>query len=69
MKKVIYAEVGCAKNIISDMVVRNDPKVKEDLVILAESQDFPSNSFGLRKEIPFAGKAGIDLQTNNEKNK
>ncbi len=50
------AEVGCAKNTIFDMLARNDPAIKDDLVILAESPEFPSNSFGLRKDIPFAIK-------------
>ncbi len=50
------AEVGCAKNTVFDMLASNDPTVKEDLVILAESPDFPSNSFGLREDIPFAIK-------------
>ncbi len=53
------AEVGCAKNTIFDMLARNDPKIKDDLVIIAESPEFPSNSFGLRKDIPFAIKKQI----------
>jgi phosphonate transport system substrate-binding protein len=48
------AEVGCAKNTIFDMLARKDPRVRDDLVILAESQEVPSNSFALRKDIPLA---------------
>ncbi len=50
------AEVGCAKNTIFDMLAKADPKVREDLVILAESPEVPSNSFALRKDIPLALK-------------
>ena len=46
------AEVGCAKNTIFEMLSRDDPRVKEDLVILAKSPDVPSNGLGLRKNIP-----------------
>lgn len=53
------AEVGCAKNTIFNMLAKTDPRVKEDLVILAESPEVPSNSFGLRKDIPFAVKRQI----------
>lgn len=46
------AEVGCAKNTIFEMLSREDPRVKEDLLILAKSSDVPSNGLGLRKNIP-----------------
>jgi phosphonate transport system substrate-binding protein len=46
------AEVGCAKNTIFEMLSRDDPRIKEDLVILAKSPDVPSNGLGLRKNIP-----------------
>jgi phosphonate transport system substrate-binding protein len=46
------ADVGCAKNTIFDMLAKENPRVKEDLVILATSPDVPSNGLGLRKEIP-----------------
>jgi len=45
------AEIGCAKNTIFDMIARDDPRVKDDLTILAESPEVPSNSFALRKDI------------------
>ena len=53
------AEVGCAKNTIFDMLAKKDPRVREDLVILAESPEVPSNSFALRKDIPLAIKNQI----------
>lgn len=45
------AAVGCAKNTIFDMLAKEDPSVKENLVILAKSPYFPSNGLGLRKGI------------------
>jgi phosphonate transport system substrate-binding protein len=45
------AEVGCAKNTIFEMLARDDPRVKDDLVILAKSTNVPSNGLGLRKGI------------------
>ncbi len=45
------AEIGCAKNTIYDMLAREDPRVKNDLVILATSPDVPSNGLGLRSNI------------------
>lgn len=53
------AEVGCAKNTIFDMLAEKDPKIRDNLVILAESQEVPSNSFALRKDIPLARKNQI----------
>jgi phosphonate transport system substrate-binding protein len=46
------ADVGCAKNTIFDLLARSDPRVKENLVILATSPEVPSNGFGLRNDIP-----------------
>ncbi len=45
------AEIGCAKNTIFDMLAREDPRVKEDLVILATSPAVPSNGLAMRKNI------------------
>ena len=45
------AEIGCAKNTIFDMLAREDPRVKDDLVILATSPDVPSNGLALRSNI------------------
>lgn len=45
------AEVGCAKNTIFDLLAKDDPRVKSDLVILAKSPDVPSDGLGLRKDI------------------
>jgi phosphonate transport system substrate-binding protein len=45
------ANIGCAKNTIFDMLVKTDPEVKENLVIIAESPEVPSNGFGVRKDL------------------
>jgi phosphonate transport system substrate-binding protein len=45
------ADIGCAKNTVFEMMVRNDTSVKNNLVILATSPDVPSNGLGLRKDI------------------
>jgi phosphonate transport system substrate-binding protein len=46
------ADIGCAKNTIFDLLARSDPRIKENLVILATSPEVPSNGFGLRNDIP-----------------
>jgi phosphonate transport system substrate-binding protein len=43
------ANVGSAKNTVFDMLAKEDPRIKEDLVILAKSPDVPSNGLGLKK--------------------
>jgi phosphonate transport system substrate-binding protein len=45
------ADIGCAKNTIFDLLAREDPKIKEDLVILASSPKVPSNGLGIRGDI------------------
>jgi phosphonate transport system substrate-binding protein len=50
------AEIGCAKNTIFELLAKEDPRVKEDLVIIAQSPEVPSNGLGLRKDIPFVIK-------------
>jgi phosphonate transport system substrate-binding protein len=45
------ADIGCAKNTIFDALAKNDPRVKNDLVILATSPDVPSNGLGLKNGI------------------
>ncbi len=53
------AEVGCAKNTIFDLLAEDDPRVKDDLVIIDESPEVPSNGLGLRRDIPVAIKNQI----------
>ncbi|MBI5407739.1 MAG: phosphate/phosphite/phosphonate ABC transporter substrate-binding protein [Nitrospirae bacterium] len=50
------ANVGCAKNTIFDSLARTDPRVKDDLVVLAKSPEVPSNALGLRRDLPPAIK-------------
>lgn len=45
------AEIGCAKNSIFDMLALNDPRIKEDLKIIATSPAVPSNGLAMRKDI------------------
>ena len=45
------AHIGCAKNTIFNLLARENPRIKEDLVILAQSPFVPSNGLGLRKEL------------------
>lgn len=53
------ADIGCAKNSMFDMLAMNDPRIKEELVILAKSPVVPSNGLGVRKELAFGVKAEI----------
>ncbi len=45
------AEIGCAKNTIFDMLALEDPRVKEDLKIIATSPPVPSNGLAMRNNI------------------
>jgi phosphonate transport system substrate-binding protein len=45
------ADVGCAKHSMYDRVARTDPRVRRDLVILAESPQVPSNGLGVRNDL------------------
>jgi phosphonate transport system substrate-binding protein len=45
------ADVGCAKNTVFEMMAKENPSIKDNLVILATSPDVPSNGLGLRKDI------------------
>ncbi len=45
------AEIGCAKNTIYDRLAREDARIHEELVVLAQSPDVPSNALGLRSDI------------------
>ncbi|RJQ18929.1 MAG: phosphate/phosphite/phosphonate ABC transporter substrate-binding protein [Nitrospiraceae bacterium] len=46
------AHIGCAKNTVIDFLAKEDRRVKDDLVVLAKSPDFPSNTLGLRRDLP-----------------
>jgi len=45
------ADIGCAKNTIFHHLVRHNPKMEEELLILAHSQEFPSNALGVRADL------------------
>lgn len=46
------ADIGSAKDIIYDMLTQEEPRIKEELVILATSSDFPSNTLSVKKSLP-----------------
>ncbi|MBI4681565.1 MAG: phosphate/phosphite/phosphonate ABC transporter substrate-binding protein [Nitrospirae bacterium] len=45
------AEIGCAKNTIFDKLALEDPRVKEDLKIIATSPAVPSNGLAMKNNI------------------
>ncbi len=50
------ADIGVAKHSMFDRVARTDPRVKKELLILAESPKVPSNGLGVRKDLSPAVK-------------
>jgi phosphonate transport system substrate-binding protein len=52
-------DIACAKNTIYEILSREDPRIKDELVIIARSPDVPSNGLGLRKELAYGVKAEI----------
>ncbi len=52
-------DIACAKNTVYEILSREDPRVKDELVIISRSPDVPSNGLGLRKELAFGVKAEI----------
>lgn len=45
------ADVGAAKNTVFQRLAKADPRVREELVVLARSPDVPENGLALRKDI------------------
>lgn len=52
-------DIGCAKNSMFDRLAEKDPRIKDELIVLAQSPPVPSNGLGIRKEIAFGVKAEI----------
>ncbi|UCH81718.1 MAG: phosphate/phosphite/phosphonate ABC transporter substrate-binding protein [Nitrospiraceae bacterium] len=52
-------DIACAKNTMYEVLSREDPRIKDELVIIARSPDVPSNGLGLRKELAYGVKAEI----------
>lgn len=50
------ADVGCAKNTIFEQSARTEPRLREELVILAESAPVPSNGLVIRGDLAPAFK-------------
>ena len=53
------ADIGCAKNTIFNLLAARDPRVRNDLTILAESPTVPSNGLGIRKDLDPAVKVKL----------
>jgi len=53
------ADIGAAKNTIYDRVRKDDPRVDQELVILAASPEVPSNGLCVRKDLDEAIKAKL----------
>ena len=45
------ADIGCAKNTVFNRMALENPEVKDNLVIIAESAMVPSNGLGLKKDV------------------
>jgi len=52
-------DIACAKNTVYEILAREDPGIKDKLVIIAKSADVPSNGLGLRKELAYGVKAEL----------
>lgn len=52
-------DIACAKNTIYELLASDDPRIKEELIIIERSPDVPSNGLGLRPEIAYGVKAEI----------
>lgn len=52
-------DIACAKNTIFDVLAEQDPRIREQLTIIARSPNVPSNGLGLREEIAFGVKAEL----------
>ncbi len=64
-------DIACAKNTIYEILAREDPGIKDKIVIIARSPDVPSNGLGLRKELAYGVKeefkqALLDMHMNPE---
>ncbi len=51
--------IGCAKNTIYGLVAERNPRVLNELVILAESPAVPSNALGLRSDLEPAVRSAL----------
>jgi phosphonate transport system substrate-binding protein len=45
------ADIGCAKSTIFDLVAARNPRVRSELLILAESPAVPSNALAVRSDL------------------
>ena len=47
-------DIGCADNTVFELLSLENPRIKEDLMIIAKSPNVLSTSLGLKKEVPLA---------------
>ena len=55
------ANIGAAKDSVYDWVQNKEPRVDKELLILARSEEFPSNGLGVRKDMDASLKAKLKL--------
>lgn len=53
------ADIGAAKNTVYERLAVKDPRIKEELVILKESRDFPENGLAVRKNLDSSIKTAL----------
>jgi len=53
------ADIGAAKNTVFLMLAGNDPRITDELVILAVSPDVPENALGVRSDLDEPLKRGL----------
>jgi phosphonate transport system substrate-binding protein len=52
-------DIACAKNTVYEILAREDPRIKDEIIIIEKSPDVPSNGLGLRKELAYGVKAEL----------
>ncbi len=45
------ADIGAAKNTVFNRLAKSDPRIRDELVILAESPEVPENALAVRKDL------------------
>jgi len=54
-----HSDIACAKDTIYNMLAQENPRIKDELTVLARSAHVPSNGLGLRAELPLGVKGEI----------
>jgi len=53
------ADIGTAKSKIFRLLVKKDPGIKEELLVIAQSREFPDTTLFLRKDLPAVKRSQI----------